>query len=80
LEGSAVKPRYKCMQYFYDGWCITDTGVENFAHDGLYPYYLQRVQHLLPCDHANRVQFCEWLQPWLHIVHDILFTDEAEFT
>jgi hypothetical protein len=49
-------------------------------HDGLYPYHLQRVQHLLPGDHATRVRYCEWLQPRLHNLHDILFTDEAQFT
>jgi hypothetical protein len=31
LKGSAVKPRYKYMQHFYDDWCSTGTGVENFA-------------------------------------------------
>lgn len=48
--------------------------------DGFYPYHHQRVQHLLPWEYANHVQFCEWLQPWLHILYDILLIDEAQFT
>jgi hypothetical protein len=31
-------------------------------------------------DHADHVQFHKWLQPWRHILPDILFTDEAQFT
>jgi hypothetical protein len=42
-------------------------------------YHLQRVQPL-PVDHANRVWFCESLQPWLQILPDILFMDEAQFS
>jgi hypothetical protein len=51
-----------------------------FHHDGFYPHHLQRVQHLLLADEANCVQFHEWLQPQLHILHNILFTDDAQFT
>jgi hypothetical protein len=29
-------------------------------HDGLYPYHLQRVQHLLPNDYEQCLLFCNW--------------------
>jgi hypothetical protein len=48
-------------------------------HDCFYPYHFKKVQHLLPGDHAHRVQFCERKQPWLHTMHDILFMDETQF-
>lgn len=35
--------------------------------------------HLLLGYHANYAEICQWLQPWLHILHDILLTDEAQF-
>jgi hypothetical protein len=44
-------------------------------HDGFYLYHLWRVQHLLLGDNTYHVRFCEWPQPWLHI----LFPDEAQF-
>lgn len=49
-------------------------------HNGLYPYHLQKVQHLLPGDLENRVRYCQWLQNNLEIIPHILFTDEAQFT
>lgn len=51
-----------CM-HVQDGRCSTDTDVENCA-----PWWIltsSRSQHILPGIHANRVRFCEWLQPWL---------------
>lgn len=64
--------KYKYRQNFYDDWCSND-------HDGSYPYHLRRLQSPLPGGHVNRVRLCEILQPRLHIVRDILFTDEALF-
>jgi hypothetical protein len=49
-------------------------------HNGLYPYHLQRVQHLLPNDYEQRLQFCNWLQTNWHSLDNNLFTDEALFT
>jgi hypothetical protein len=46
--------------------------------DDSYPYHLQLVHHLLSGDEGKRVRFCEWLQPRIRILRDILFTDEAE--
>jgi hypothetical protein len=47
----------------------TDTGMKNISPDGFHPHHLQRAELLLP-DHINDVRFCEWLQPWLHTVHE----------
>ena len=30
--------------------------------------------------HANQVQCCGWLQPWLEILPDILFSNQAQYT
>jgi hypothetical protein len=49
-------------------------------HDGLYPYHLQRVQHLLPNYYEQRLQFCNWLQTNWQSLDNILFTDIALFT
>lgn len=47
---------------------------------GLYPFHIQKVQHLQPGDNAARLQFCEWIKTHRCIVSRILFTDEATFT
>jgi hypothetical protein len=58
---------------------VAQTQVWRILHsDGFYPYHRHR-KHLVMWDHADNVWFCEWLQPHLHILHDILFTDEAQF-
>lgn len=49
-------------------------------HDGLYPYHLQKVQHLKPQDFPIRLQFCNWLLDNVGILSNIIFTDEASFT
>jgi hypothetical protein len=49
-------------------------------HNGFYPCHIQRVQLLLLGDHANYVWFCELLQLWIHILCDILFMNETQFT
>jgi hypothetical protein len=54
-------------------WRILHTG-------GFYLYHLQSVQHLLLEDHATYVQCCKWLQVHLHVLPDIIFMDEAQFT
>jgi len=47
--------------------------------EGMYPYHVQRVQHLGPGDFAERLEFCKWLSGSHHMLHYILFTDEAQF-
>ncbi|KAJ3655208.1 hypothetical protein Zmor_014345 [Zophobas morio] len=51
---------------------------------GLFPYRVQRVQHLKPEDFARRVHFCEWLcaknREDPQFVTILLSTDEATFT
>jgi hypothetical protein len=37
-----------------------------------YAYPLQTAQQLSPGDHPKCVRFCEWLQPLLQILSDIL--------
>jgi hypothetical protein len=57
---------------------VVQTQVWRFLdYDGFYPYHVQRGQHLLSGDHANRVRICEWLQ---HIPRNTLFTDKAQLT
>lgn len=50
----------------------------------LYPYHVQRVQALMPQDHPQRVQFCEWLLQQNdrdeNFTKSVLVTDEATFT
>lgn len=50
----------------------------------LYPYHLQRVQALLPCDFQARNNLCRWLSNQqarnCFFISNILFTDEASFT
>lgn len=60
---------------------IPQTRVIRTLHEhGLYPYHIQRVQHLQPGDHARRVQFCRWINANRNLVPCILFTDESTFT
>ena len=47
--------------------------------EGMYPYHVQRVQHLRPGDSAERLEFCKWLNGSHQLHRYILFTDEAQF-
>jgi len=47
--------------------------------EGLYPYHMQRVQHLGPGDFAARLEFCKWLNGSRKLHRYILFTDESQF-
>ena len=50
-------------------------------HDkDLYPYRDQRVQHLEPGDHAQRMDLCHWIKAHPELLSVILFSDEASFT
>ena len=48
--------------------------------EDLYPYHDQRVQHLEPGDHAQRMDFCHWIKAHPELLSVILFSDEASFT
>ena len=48
--------------------------------ENLYPYHVQRVQHLEPGDHAKRMDLCHWVSAHPELLNAILFTDEASFT
>jgi len=45
----------------------------------MYPYHVQRGQHLGPGDFAERLEFCKWLNGSRQLHRYILFTDEAQF-
>ena len=45
----------------------------------MYPYHVQRVQHLGPGDFAERLKFCKWLNSSSELHRYILFTDESQF-
>ena len=47
--------------------------------EGMYPYHVQRVQHLGPGDFAERLEFCRWLNCSRQLHRYIPFTDEAQF-
>ena len=42
--------------------------------EGMYPYHVQRVQHLRPDEFAERLEFCKWLNGILFYVFIYLFT------
>jgi len=45
----------------------------------MYPYHVQRVQHLGPGDFAERLEFCKWLYGSRELHRYSLFTDELQF-
>ena len=47
--------------------------------EGMYPYRVQRVQHLGPSNFVERLEFCKWLSGIRQLHCYILFTDEAQF-
>jgi len=47
--------------------------------EGMYPYHVQRVQHLRPGDFAERLDLCKWLNGSRELRRNILFTDESQF-
>ena len=52
----------------------------NVHEEDLYHYHDQRVQHLEPCDHAQRMELCRWITAHPELLSVILLTDEASFT
>ena len=48
--------------------------------EDIYPYHDQRVQHLEPGDHAQRMDLFRWITAHPELLSIILFTDEASFT
>ena len=41
----------------------------------MYPYHDQRVQHLEPGEHAQRMDLCHWVKAHPEMLSVILFTD-----
>jgi hypothetical protein len=49
--------------------------------DGMYPYRIQRIQHLEPADMCSRLELCRWIIANPHMIHNIsFFSDVAHFT
>ena len=48
--------------------------------EGMYPYHIQRFQHLEPADMRSRLELCRWINSNPRMIRNILFTDEAHFT
>lgn len=50
-------------------------------HDfGFSPHYFRKVQIREPRDHHIRDKFCEWKQPRVQILPNIVFMNETQFT
>ena len=47
--------------------------------EGMYPYHVQRVQHLGPGDFVERLEFCKWFNGSRQLHRYILFTDDSQF-
>ena len=47
--------------------------------EGMYPYHVQRVQHLGQGDFANRMEFFKWFNGSRELHCYILFTDKSQF-
>jgi hypothetical protein len=43
--------------------------------EGIYPYHIQRIQHIEPADTCNRLELCRWINSNPHMIGNILFTD-----
>jgi len=52
----------------------------NLREEDLYPYHDQRVHHLEPDDHAQRMYLCHWVKVHPEILSVIVFSDVASFT
>ena len=62
------------------GFRVPHTRMWRTLHaDGMYPYHVQRVQHLRPGDFAERLNFCKWLNGRRQLHRYIMFTDEVQF-
>ena len=48
--------------------------------ENLYPYHDQTLQHLEPGNHAQCLDFCQWVTANPELLSVILFSDEASFT
>ena len=46
----------------------------------MYPYHIQRIQHLEPMDRRSQLELCRWVNSNPCPIHNILFTDKANFT
>ena len=59
---------------------VPNTRVWRTLHaEDMYPYHVQRVQHLGTGDFPERLEFCKWLNGSCQLLRYILFTDKAQF-
>ena len=47
--------------------------------EGMYPFHVQRVQHLGSGDFAEKLEFCKWLNGSHELHRYSMFTDESHF-
>jgi len=61
--------------------CVPHTRVWRTLHaEGMYPYHVQRVQHLGPGNFAERLEFCKWLNGSCELHRYSMFTDKSQFS
>ena len=60
--------------------CSTDTCRRFLASSVFCSCHIRTEEHVLTAVHASQVRCCGWLQPWLEILPDILFTNQAQYT
>jgi hypothetical protein len=46
----------------------------------MYPYHIQRIQHLESADMCSWLELCCWISSNPHMICNTMFTDEAHFT
>lgn len=85
LESVEENPQSSCRRIAQQHGIRTHSLVWQILHDQLlYPYHLQRVQALLPCDFEARTNLSRWISNQQAenplFISNILFTDEASFT
>jgi len=67
---------YSCTCVYFVCVCVF---IYTLHAEGMYPYHVQRVQHLGPGDFAERLEFCKWFTGSRELHRYILFTDESQF-
>jgi hypothetical protein len=83
LQAVEEEPNVSCRRFALRIGVSSFTIWSTLHEQGLYPYHLQRVQHLKPED-PRRIAFCQWLLQKIdeepNFLSIILTTDEAGFT
>ena len=86
MNKKALFRRYRVVhvrvrEELQDVFVLPHTRVWRTLHaERMYPYHVQRVQHLGPGDFAQRLEICKWLNGSRQLHRYFLFTDEAQFS